>query len=309
MSLLITGGTGFLGSYLARDLLKEGRDDIVLFDSYVNEQNIENIKEYVEVVKGNITNWTDIVETIKKYNIKNIIHLAAIASSSAVKNSPLTGYEVNVGGTVNILEAARIFGINKVIFSSSISTFGPEVEEPVKEEYSQRPTNLYGITKVAGELWGGYYYQDYNIDFRVLRFPRIINPGRRGKGVIVYPSLLIEKAVTGEEHTISVSKDFRVPIIYIKDAVKLLKLLYGTAEIKTRYYNIAGFIPTAQQIAEEIDKLFPDNKIKFAEKPVKPHLTIPLRYDDKKVKEELNWNYAFDTIEKIIKDFRKELQY
>jgi len=306
MSILITGGTGSLGSFLAKEMVKRDYQDIILFDYNPDYERISDILNKVKVAAGNITDWTDVVSIMKEHGVKEVFHLAALLSTE-IKERPFSGFKVNVEGTVNILEASRILGVKKLIFVSSISTFGPGLPEPVKETYRQQPTNLYGITKLAGELWCFYYWQEYNIDTRILRFPRIVNPGRRGKGVALFPSLMIEKAALGEYYEIEVSEEYKVPIIYIKDAVDVLISLYEARQVKSRVYNINGLLPTAKEILETVKKYVPAARLKFSERPIVPHLTIPLCYDDSKAKNELCWRIRY-TLDKMVEDFINEVQ-
>jgi len=306
MSILITGGTGSLGSSLAKEMTKRGYSDIILFDFKPDYQRISEISNKVKIATGNITDWTDVISVIKEYGIEEIFHLAALLSTE-VKEKPFSGFKVNIEGTVNILEASKILGVKKLIFASSVSTFGPGIPEPVKETYRQQPTNLYGITKLVGELWCLYYHQQYNIDVRALRFPRIVNPGRKGAGVALFPSLMIEKAALNEYYEVEVSEEYKVPIIYVKDAVNALLSLYEARQVKTRIYNINGLLPTAKQILETIKKYVPDAPVKFSKKPVTPHLAIPLYYDDSKAKEELGWKNEY-TLDRMVKDFISEVQ-
>jgi len=226
-ALLITGGTGSIGSFLVKELIKNKVDkEIILFDLNPNYKRIKEISNQVKVVCGDVSIWSDLVDIVKKYEIDEIFHLAAILSSDS-EQSPLQSMRVNIKGTINVLETAKLFNINKVIFPSTISTYGLNAVEPVNENQIQQPTNIYGVTKVLDELWGLYYYNKYRIDFRSVRFPRIVNPGRTGSGAALFPSELIEKVALEEPYKLEVEKDYKIPILYIKDAVKSLMLLYG----------------------------------------------------------------------------------
>ena len=305
MAILITGGTGSLGSYLARKMIIEGFKNIILFDLKPNYKIIKEIVNQVYVEEGNINYWPDLIKIVNKYKIREIIHLVA-GLSTKIKENPYFGFKVNLEGTVNILEIARLYNIKKVIFTSSISTFGLDVDEPVKENYCQRPTNLYGITKVASELWGLYYYREYGCDFRALRFPRLVNPGRLKEGIAAYPSLMIERAIRGQAYEVEVDQDYQIPIIYIKDAVNSLLLLNKKTVVETRVYNINGLLPTAKEIVEAIKKCVPNALLDFSNNPIKSHLAIPLKYDDAKAREELGWKLEY-SLEKMINDFNKEI--
>jgi len=306
MSILITGGTGFLGTALANQLVHKDYQNIILLDLKPNYALLSNIRKKVNIVEGNITDWNFLKKLFEEYKITDIFHLAAIASSSKVNEDPGLGFKVNDIGTINLLELSKLFNINRFIFASSIATFGPEAVEPVKEEYCQRPKNLYGITKLVGELAGLYYQREYGLDFRAIRLPRLVNPGRSGEGVVVYPSLMIEEAVTKGNYELELEENFRVPIIFIKDAVNAFYKLYNSKNIQTKIYNISGLIPTAKEIVENIHKYLPNSSIKFSSNPIKSHLPIPLKYDDSKIKAEIGWEIEY-TLDKIIKAFIKIL--
>jgi threonine 3-dehydrogenase len=306
MSILITGGTGSLGASLAKEMINEGLEGIVLFDYRPDYERVSEFEKKVKIVSGNITDWPDVVRTIREYEVKEIFHLAALLFTESM-DRPYASFKINLEGTVNILEAARLFSVKKVIFASSIATFSPGLPEPVKEGAPQAPTSLYGITKLAGELWGLYYHEQYDIDFRALRFARIVNAGRSGIGTALFPSSMIEDAIRRKDHEVEVPEDYKVPIIYIKDAVRALLLLSKASRIKTRIYNIRGILPTAKEIMEKLKALLPDAPLSFAKNPVIPALAMSLSYDDSKASEELGWKMHYD-LEAMVRDFIEEVQ-
>lgn len=306
MSILITGGMGSLGQYLTKRFIKENfHKRIVLFDLKADHSFLNKYQESIEYVEGNINYWSDLIHVFRKYKVNEVFHLAA-GLSSKIGENPYFGFKINLEGTINILEMARLFEIKKVIFISSISTFGNDAVEPVSNDARQLPTNLYGITKVACELWGLYYYQNYGIDFRALRFPRLVNPGRYEKGASSYPSLMIEKAIKNEPYQVDYDQKFKVPILYIQDAIHALMLLYYSKNSQGKIYNINGLTPTAQEIVTEILKQRPKAPLSFNKTPIKPQLSIPLEYDDSEAKKDLGWQITYN-LEKIIASFIKEI--
>jgi threonine 3-dehydrogenase len=307
LSILITGGTGSLGACLAKALLEEGfRDRMVLFDYRPDYGRVAEFANRVEIVSGNIADWPDVVRTIKEYEIKNIFHLAALLFTESMEK-PYASFKINLEGTVNLLEAARMYSVEKVIFASTIATFSPGLPEPVKEGAPQVPGSLYGITKLAGELWGRYYHNQYGIDFRALRFARIVNAGRSGAGTALFPSSLIEDAALKREHEVTVPGDYRVPITYIKDAARALVMLYQAAEAKTRIYNINGIFPSAKEIMDKVKAYIPDAPLRFAKDLAAPPLVIPLSYDDTSATAEFGWEMKYD-LDAMIADFIQEVQ-
>jgi len=306
MSILITGGTGSLGACLAKEMIDEGYEDIVLFDFRPDYDRVAGLTDRVKVVSGNIADWPDVVRTIKDYAVTDIVHLAALLFTESMEK-PYASFKINLEGTVNILEAARLFSVKKVIFASTIATFSPGLPEPVREGAPQVPTNLYGITKLAGELLGLYYHQQYGIDFRALRFARIVNAGRVGFGTALFPSSMIEDAILKKAHEVTVPEDYRVPLTYIKDGARALLVLYKALQVKTRIYNINGILPSARDIMDRVKAYIPDAPLSFAKYLTAPALVIPLTYDDTKASEELGWEMKYD-LDTMVKDFIEEVQ-
>lgn len=306
MSILITGGMGSLGTFLAKELINQGYNDVVLFDVQPNYKLGEDILKKAKVIIGDITLWADLTNVMATCEVDEVFHLAAILSSDSEQN-PTKSFRINVEGTVNLLEISRMHKVKHVIFPSTIATYGPDVIEPVDEKQRQEPTNIYGVTKVACELWGLYYYRRYGLDFRAVRLSRLVNPGRGGGGAASFPSLMIQKAALGKQYDSEVQEDYKVPLIYIKDAVNALILLFKAKEVETRIYNLSGISPTAKEILGMINKFLPDYSMRFLEKKTVSHLQIPLRYDDSKARRELGWIPKFD-LENMIRDFIEEIK-
>ncbi len=109
MAKLITGGLGFLGTYLAHSLLAKG-EEVVLFDVITRSPLIQDIKNRVKIVQGDLSSWAEVLEVVKQNKIDGIYHTGALLSASA-EEKPITAYQVNAGGTFNILEAARLFNV------------------------------------------------------------------------------------------------------------------------------------------------------------------------------------------------------
>jgi nucleoside-diphosphate-sugar epimerase len=172
VAILITGGAGLMGSELARTFLKRG-EKVIIFDVFVNHSLDNEKSEHLTQVKGDISNWPEVFNAVKDHNVHAIFHLAAMLTVASETN-PWACFNVNALGTFHALEAARLFGVKKFIFTSSIGSYGVTADTVVTEETIQRPTNIYGITKVFGELLGMYYLRKFGIDFRCLRFPQIV---------------------------------------------------------------------------------------------------------------------------------------
>lgn len=201
--ILITGGAGFIGSNLIDRLLEENNEVITIdnfnnyYDPKIKEKNILEIRKNMvnlninekkfKLYRGDIRD-SNILKTIFKENkINLIIHLAAMAGVRTSIDNPELYYEVNVNGTLNLLEVARINGINKFIFGSSSSIYGNNKKIPFNEEDEvNHPISPYAASKKAGELLCYTYHHLYNIDIACLRFFTVYGPRQR-------PDLAIHK--------------------------------------------------------------------------------------------------------------------
>ncbi len=309
MAKLITGGIGFIGINLARALLKKG-EEVVLFDVVTKSPLIHDIKDKVKIVQGDLASWAEVLEVIKQYNIDGIYHTGALLSASA-EERPITAYQVNAGGTFNVLEAAKLFNIERVIFLSSIATYGISIPETVNEDTIQMPISMYGVTKVFSERLGEYYCRKFGVDFRGLRFPSVIGPGRGPGGASAYSTLIIQDPALGRPYECFVDEEARIPLLYIKDAVNSLIALYEADQkkLKRRVYNIAGFSPSARELADEVKKHLPKAVIEF--KPIPEMVEVvnswPKYMDESKAFEEWGWKTKY-FLKDTVKDFIEEVQ-
>jgi len=202
MAKLITGGLGFIGAYLARALLEKG-EEVVLFDIVRASPLVQDIKNKVKIVQGDLASWAEVLEVVKQYKIDGIYHTGALLSASA-EERPITAYQVNAGGTFNILEAARLFKVKRVIYLSTIATWGLGIPDTVNEDTIQMPITMYGVTKVFSERLGEYYQRKFGVDFRAVRLPSVIGPGRGLGGASAYSTLMISEPALGRPYKVFV---------------------------------------------------------------------------------------------------------
>ncbi len=309
MSKLITGGLGFIGSHLARKLVNAG-EEVVLFDVVYRSRLIDDIKEKVKVVQGDLGNWAQVLEAGKKHRVDTIYHTAALLSASA-EEAPLAAYAVNANGTFHILEAARLFDVETVVFLSTIATYGTGIPERVGDDVIQRPSTMYGVTKVFGERLGEYYNTKFGVNFRGLRFPSVIGPGRGGGGASAYSSLIIQEPAAGRPYEAFVDGEARIPLLYIEDAVQSVIALERApaGSLKRRVYNIEGFSPTAAQLVASIKKHIPGAQIRFSPDPEMLRIvrSWPRELDGCNARDDWGWKTRYG-IEEAVSHFIKEFQ-
>ena len=309
MSILITGGTGFLGSRLA-ELLRNQAHPVVLFDLHPTTRFLKSGTEGIDIVKGDLANFSDVLSVVKEHNVKVIFHAGALLSGQAEDN-PTTAFSVNLVGTFHVLEAARLLGVDMVVLSSTVATFGRGVTSPVGNEATQKPTTMYGVTKVACERLGEYYNSRYGIDFRGLRLPSVVGAGRGGGGLSAYSTLMIEESAQGRPCTVRVAEYSRMPILYVKDAVRSLLELQQANEssLGRRVYNIAGLSPTAGEIAATVRAQLPQASIQFKPDPmVQPVVDgWPAELDDTEARGDWNWRVKYN-LDDLVSDFVGEVR-
>ena len=311
MAILITGGAGFTGSELARTFLERG-EKVVIFDVFVNEALQKEKTENILQVKGDVSNWPEVLNVVKEHGVQTIFHLAALLTVPSEGN-PWACVKVNAMGTFHVLEAARLFGVTKVVFPSSIGSYGVTWDTVVTEDTIQRPTNIYGVTKVFGELLGLYYFKKFGIDFRGVRLPQVVGPGVISEGIGQYNPRLIEAAVLGEPFEAWVLEDTVMPMLYIKDAVRSLVMLYDAPKerLQTRIYGVGQIMPapTARQLVDEVNKYYPGAHISFRPDPEAMIIlqNIPRYIKGDHAEAEWGWMPAY-SLENMVKDFIEELR-
>ena len=306
MTRLITGGTGFVGSELAKRLIEKG-DRVVLFDISPNINAVREIKDKISIIRGDISNWSELFNAVKDHDIKSIFHLGAMLSIPADAN-PWAAYRVNADGTLNILEAARLFDVEKVIFTSTIAVYAG-YGLPINESTLQKPESMYGITKLFSENLGRFYFKKFGLDFRAVRYPTVIGLGARTKHMSQYMSWMIENSLSNKPFDVWVNENTRNPCLYYKDAALALLLIHDAPpqNIKTRIYNLAGISLTAKEFVDKVKKHIPSAKIAFKPDPeiVKLMGKGFGMIDDTCAKKEWGWKMKYD-METMLEDIKRE---
>ena len=263
MAILITGGAGFIGCYLASRLI-EAEQEVVVFDS--NPDKIESKNEKITYVKGDIRKLDDLTKLCEQYKFTTVFHLAS-ELPPATEENPYNAFKVNVEGTINVLEIANKFSIKNVIYPSSAQVFGPDRKPPFTVEDLRDPWTVYSTYKICSEIIGSIFSKQFALNFRAVRFPIVVGPGRaRLSGITSYPIEMVEDALHGVPYVAKVAPDTKIPIIYVEDAVQVLINLWRTEDLLFEVYDIDGLWVTAKELADGIKKVIPAAEITF--KPV-----------------------------------------
>jgi nucleoside-diphosphate-sugar epimerase len=312
VTIIITGGTGFIGSFLAIGLLESTDEDLMLLDYYINEKRIKSIKKNprISIIKADVSNREEIFFHIGKIrDISTIYHFGSLMPP-LTESEPTDAFNINIQGTFNILECARKFSIPQVIYSSSGAIYGPGVELPVRENSYRDPWTMYGVGKVCSEVLGTFYHRRKGVKFTSIRFPALIGPGRTGKGMTIFANNIIQYPAQGEKAVCNVEEDIAVPIIYVKDSTKLLVSLHNQENIPENTYNIDGIWVKAEELAEYVQKVIPEAEIEYNPDP---ELTFMLRNwsmmkgESNAVFHDLGYSPSFSPKE-IVRDFIAEVR-
>jgi threonine 3-dehydrogenase len=310
MAVLVTGGTGFIGAEVVRTLVQRGERPIV-FDINDRKTLLQGVEDRVTVVKGDVSNYSHVFNAVKQYNIDVIYHLGSMLSLPSDAD-PWSAFRVNAGGSLNVLEAARILGVKQVIFSSTLGTYGLDIREEVVDDYTlQRPTLFYGCTKVFVELMGRFYKRKFGLDFRGVRYPAIIGPGVKTPGIVQYYPWAIEYAYRHIPFKIWVTPETKSVAMYYKDAaLSIIQCAEAPLEkIKMVVYTLGAMYLSAQELVDNIKKFIPDAPLVFEPDMEKVEILKGLSrpVDDRYAREEFGWVSRYP-IERTIEDFIRELK-
>lgn len=314
MSILITGGTGFIGAHIARLKLKEGEKDIAVFDINPSLKLLDDIADKVSLIKGDLGNFSHVLNAVKGCKPKTIFHVGGMLSVPSDAD-PAASFRSNAMGTFHVLESAKLLDVPQVIFTSTLATYGLDLEEgiPVNDYSLQRPQLFYGATKVFGELLGQFYRRKYGLDFRGVRLPSIVGPGVKTPGVVQYTSWMIEESLKGNPYTVYVLPETRTPVMYFKDAaLSVIKLANAPREnIRMVNYLVAGVKPVAnaQELADIVKARIPGARIDFKPDMELQRILNKLLHpvDDSVAQNEWGWQAEYDQA-KIVDDFMAEMK-
>jgi nucleoside-diphosphate-sugar epimerase len=254
--VLVTGGAGFLGAAIVRRLAKRD-DQVVALDNFQAgaSANLAGLRSNVSLVAGDVTDLSALLGVVKQHRIQRIIHAAAIVSVIPSLSAPSHVTRVNIDGTLNVLEAMRLFDVERAVHISSEEVYGAFRHEPADEEHLTAPTAPYGISKVASEQLGRFYRTVYKTDFINVRTSWVYGPGFPRQRV---PRTLIEAALAGRPLHLPRGGDARIDHTYLDDCVDGILLALDHPSHLFDVYNIAsGEGRTIAEMVALVNELIP----------------------------------------------------
>ncbi len=302
MAVLVTGSTGFIGSYLIPALISKGYD-VIATDIVAEPEWIKNLKS-VQYVPADLSREGDVYKLIGITRPEKVIHLASLLAGPCEAN-PGLGYRVNFTSTLALLDACKELKAKRFVMTSSISVFGKGLPEPVADDAIKMPQTVYGQTKLACEHLMEWYRRVHGLSTSAVRFPWVFGPGRTTGITAEYSSKLLDSIAAGERVVIN-NPEEKGDWLYVRDAVKSLILLLEMKEQPQIAYNIMGGLYTVRQAMEIAQELFADADIEIIDSggTSSPY---PTSFDDSKARQELGWIPDY-TIEEAMREHVEFLQ-
>jgi nucleoside-diphosphate-sugar epimerase len=307
--ILIIGALGQIGSELTPEFNKRyGCDNVVVADAADNKQGIvkDNVFEKLDV-----TDFNALENVIKRHGIDTVINLAAILSAKGEQNPDLA-WRINIDGLLNVIRLGVKYKFDRVMVPSSIAVFGPQsVLYNAPQETVLKPNTMYGITKVTGELLADYYFRNFGLDFRGIRYPGIISyKTPPGGGTTDYAVEIFYEALKHKKYTCFLSSEACLPMMYMPDCIRGTMTLLETDRSKLQHhgnYNLGAMSFTPEILAAEIRKHIPEFQITYApdfRREIAKYW--PASVDDSSARAEWGWEPQWD-LPAMVADMLKEV--
>jgi nucleoside-diphosphate-sugar epimerase len=293
--ILVTGALGQIGSELVPALRERyGEGAVVASDIRMPPRGTDGPFEFVDT-----TNLRQLTEVVRRDQVGTIYHLAALLSATA-ESKPQVAWDVNMGGLYRVLEVARE---NRcaVFHPSSIGAFGPGTpKDDTPQDTVQRPSTMYGVTKVAGELLCDYYFHRFKVDARGVRFPGLISYGAPpGGGTTDYAVEIFYEAIRHRHYTCFLEPDTRLDMMYMPDAIKACidVMEADPARLEHRNaFNVTAMNFTPEELAAAIRRHIPDFALDYKVDKVRQEIadSWPNSLDDSAARQEWGWSPSYD---------------
>jgi len=296
--ILVLGSAGQIGSELVPYLRNlYGNNNVVA--TYHRHPLISEIRDGGPCENLDALEPDKVMDAVKKYNIDTIINLVAVLSAVG-ESKPTLAWKINMDSMLNVLEIAKEAHC-AVFIPSSIGAFGPTTPlDNTPQDTIMRPTTIYGISKVAAELLGDYYFLKYGVDARGLRYPGIIsNVTLPGGGTTDYAVEIYYDAIKNKSYVCYLKPGTFLDMMYMPDALRALVDLMEADPSRLKHrncFNVSAMSFDPEMIAAEIKKHIPEFHMEYQIDPVKQAIadSWPNRMDDSAAREEWGWHPEYD---------------
>jgi nucleoside-diphosphate-sugar epimerase len=305
--ILLTGANGQLGTELAVALADRfGAGAIVTSDIRPESQHRHIRHEMLDV-----TDRAALADLVERHEITQIYHLAAALSATGEKK-PDWAWHLNMTSLLNVLEIARLAALDKVFWPSSIAAFGPTTPaDQTPQKTVMEPKTVYGISKLAGEGWCRWYFENHGVDVRSLRYPGLISyKTAPGGGTTDYAIDIFHHAARGWKYECFLAADEALPMMYMPDAVRAtLELMEAPRGAIAEHgsYNLAGVSFAPRDITAEIRTRRQDFTVQY-QPDYRQQIAQgwPNSIDDTAARTDWNWHPRFGLPE-IVEDMLRNI--
>ena len=268
MKVLITGGTGFVGSHLCDMLINEGHEIVILARNDNKIENVKNIIEQIQIKYIDVTNFDELGASIESIKPDIIFHLAGETSHKKSFENPLYDVDVNSKSTLFILEKIKNLNLNcKFILGSTFIVIGKPLQLPINEDTSCNPTTIYGADRLASEHYCKIYNNLYNLDALIFRITNSFGPREQYKTPTKNAlNFLIHQAYKGDTVNIYNYGKFFRDVIYISDVISALKTIMNKGKPGNLYWIASGRKTWFYEIGAWLEELT-GTKINYVDSP------------------------------------------
>lgn len=269
--IMITGALGQIGTELVvKCRMLYGNDNVLATDIKQPEADSAIVDGPFEIL--DVTDRARMFELVETFKPDTMMHMAALLSGVAEKN-PLFAWDLNMGGLMNALETVREHNL-QFFTPSSIGAFGPSTPKVNTPQVTiQRPTSMYGVNKVAGELLCQYYFDKFGVDTRSVRFPGLVSHIKEpGGGTTDYAVDIYFKAVREGRYTSFIEKDTYMDMMYMEDAIDAIIQLMeadGVKLINRNAYNLSAMSIEPEMVKEAIQEFYPEFQLEYDVDPIR----------------------------------------
>jgi len=306
MKVLVTGGAGFIGSHLVDRLVQEGHE-VIIVDNLVTGKR-RNINRAARFYKQDIQSWR--LERVFRNERPNVVmHLAAQMDVRKSVEDPMFDAQVNILGTLNVLQQAVKHGVRKVVFSSSGGAiYGEQEMYPAAESHVTKPLSPYGLSKLCGEQYLSYYQRSSGLQVVSLRYANVYGPRQDPEGEAGVVAIFIQKMLNNEQAVINGNGRQTRDFVFVEDVVEANLAVMGQETQGT--YNVGTGVETSINDLFRILVQHTGSTCKEVHGPAKKGEQARSVIDNTRLRHELSWEpkgELSEGLKKTVEYFRERL--
>ena len=272
MSVMVTGGTGFIGNRIIRKLLEKG-EEVICFDLAPPRENLQPFLDRIKIYRGDVTQIPHLLEAINFHDVDRIIHMAALLPPDT-EDRPHFGMQVNIQGTNNVFEVGRWTNMKRIVYASSIAVYGVQEtfgDRLINEDDLSAPINMYGMTKAANDFAAAKYRSNFDMDIRGVRICTVFGHGRITGMTGMIGGLLMSLPAIGKSVEMDFDPEEPSPMIHAEDAAEIFVQVALADKLNHPVYISGGHLATIREMADLVKSIIPDAQITMGNRPV-PHV-------------------------------------